>query len=100
MLGSPNLELKQAFVDVSDLLDVKRTEGKSATLPTNLHILHSAEQPQYCPVVDSRRKASSQLVGRATFEPGVAIRIEQSAAVGREPEIFVRNTVMQRSPDG
>ncbi len=99
--GGADLGFEEAFVDVSDLLDVKSPESEPSAFPADRDILHGAQHPQHCSVVYFGRAAGVERIARsAALQPRVALRVEEGSAVGGKIEILVFDPRMQCPADG
>ena len=100
--GGADLQLKEAFVDVADLLHVQGSEREATTFAADHHVLNGAQHSEHCAVVDRwrpRRSGRRSGVG-AAFEPRVTVRVEQATAVGGQPQVLVRDTGVDRARHG
>jgi hypothetical protein len=92
--GRADLKLEQALIDVADLFDVEGPEGEPTPLSAQADVLHGLEHPEDREVVDRRRGAF------AAFQPRIAVRIEQIAAIGRQAQILVRDAAVKSPSEG
>ena len=94
LVARPGRVAEQALVDVADLLDVDVAEGDPPRgLAPQLGDLGGAQDLQHDAVGDRDGQGVVVVAGGEEGEPG---RVEQRAAVGRQPDVLERRAPVQR----